>query len=172
MKIYLRPVTSKDGGIIVKWRNSNVVRNHCFDKRLITEESNLEFYKEFVEKGKYKQFIVERIDDAVGAASYAIATVYLKDMDITNKRCELCIFTSNDEEWNSESQELAINIIINKAFEEYGIHKIYTYVFVDNENEITLMKKCGFKIESLMEKEAIDLSGNYKDVYRLIIINE
>lgn len=34
--------------------------------------------------------------------SYTIASVYLKDMDYGNKRCDLYVFTSCDEEWKGE----------------------------------------------------------------------
>ena len=91
MRIYLRPVTEKDGAHIVQWRNSEKVKNHCMTKASITEESNLQFYKEKVLTGKYKQFMVERVEEDTGLVAYPIATVYLKDIDYENKRCELCI---------------------------------------------------------------------------------
>ena len=81
MKIYLRPVTVKDGAIIVKWRNSDRVRCHCMTKQQLTIESNLKFFNENILTGRYKQFIVERVEEETGLASYPIATVYLKDMD-------------------------------------------------------------------------------------------
>ncbi len=88
MRIYLRPVTLEDGAIIVKWRNSPKVSKNCFNKSIITTETNEQFYSTYVETGKYKQYIVERIDEDFGVSSYPIATVYLKDFDETNKRCE------------------------------------------------------------------------------------
>lgn len=59
MKVYLRPVTIEDGAMIVKWRNTPKVSSHCINKRPITLESNLAFYKGFVETGRYKQFIIK-----------------------------------------------------------------------------------------------------------------
>ena len=82
MRIFLRPINEKDGANIVRWRNSEKVRNHCMTKAPITDESNRIFYKEFISTGKYKQFIVERVEENTGLASYPIATVYLKDIDL------------------------------------------------------------------------------------------
>ena len=169
MKIYLRPITLADGASVVKWRNSENVRNHCFDKTPVTLESNEQFYRMFVETGKYKQYIVERIDEDFGVASYPVATVYLKDLDFVNNRCELCIFTSDDQEWNTESQEIAIKQLLNIAFDEFDFHKVYTYVFKDNQDEIELMKKSGFTEESRLHKEALN-KGKYVDVLRMCII--
>ena len=169
MRIYLRPIKLEDGSNIVKWRNSSKVKSHCFDKGLVTLESNEIFYRTYIETGKYKQFIVERIDENFGVASYPIATVYLKDMDQSNHRCELCIFTSDDEEWNTESQSIAIKMLVEMAFAEYGMHKVYSYVFKNNTDEVELLKNGGFHEEAILESEATDLNGNYMDMLRMAV---
>ena len=171
MRIYLRPIQIEDGANIVRWRNTYKVRNHSFDKEEVTIESNKMFFKNYVETGKYKQFIAERIDEDFGVSSYPIATVYLKDMDVSNKRCELCVFTSDDAEWNNDSQSIAIRLLLEKAFDEYGIHKVYTHVFSCNIDEISLMKRAGFKEEALLKEEAIDLQGDPGDIVRLSILD-
>ena len=156
MKIYLRPITLEDGPIIIKWRNSPNVSKNCFDKRKITLESNRQFFMNYVETGKYIQYIVERIDEDFGVSSYPIATVYLKDFDRTNLRCELCIFTSDDGEWNTESQEIAIRMLLEKAFNDFGLHKVYSFVFADNLAEVALLEKCGLRIECCLHEEAVN----------------
>lgn len=171
MKIYLRPVTLDDGPSIIKWRNTYKVRNHSFDKNEVTQESNEVFFKRFVETGKYKQFIAERIDEDFGVLSYPIATVYLKDMDESNHRCELCVFTSDDVEWNNESQGIAIKLLLDKAFNEYKMHKVFTHVFTNNKDEVSLMKRAGFVEETVLKEEAMDLDGNYVDITRMAIID-
>jgi len=170
MKIYLRPISLEDGATIVKWRNSANVSDHCFDKTPITVESNERFFHTYIETGKYKQFIVERVDEDYGVASYPIATVYLKDFDKVNNRCELCIFTSDDQEWNTESQSYAVDLLLKKAFNEYGMHKVYTFVFAENSDEISLMKKAGLVEEAVLKKEAKNRDGQYVDVLRMMIV--
>ena len=170
MRIFLRPITEKDGANIVRWRNSEKVRNHCMTKAPITEDSNLNFYRKNVITGKYKQFIVERVDENTGLVSYPIATVYLKDIDKENRRCELCIFTSNDVEWDSVGQAMAIKLLLEKAFNEYGIHKVYSYVFEKYGDEVELLKKAGFAIEAVFKDEAY-CDDNYESVIRLSVFN-
>jgi len=171
MRIYLRPITLEDGKLIVKWRNTPSVVSHCFDKRAVTEESNKMFFHDFIETGKYKQFIVERIDEDFGVSSYPIATVYLKDLDEVNHRCELCIFTSDDQEWNTESQSIAIKLLLEKAFNEYSIHKVYSYVFAKNDDEVELLSRVGMSVEATLSNEAVDSDGKYVDVVRMCIFN-
>ena len=171
MRIYLRPSTLEDGKDIVKWRNSPSVLAHCFNKVPITEESNRQFFKEFVETGRYKQFIVQRLDEDCGVAAYPIATVYLKDMDMINHRCELCVFTSNDCEWNDESQSMAVKMLLEKAFNEYGMHKVYSYIFSEFLDEAELLKNAGFHAEAILSNEAVDMAGNYSDVIRFCAVS-
>ena len=171
MQIYLRPITEADGPNIVRWRNNPSVLRHCLDKTHITEESNRAFYKANIETGKYKQFIVECVESYSGVCTYPIATVYLKDMDYGNKRCELCIFTSSDVEWNSEGQTIAIEMLVEKAFKDYGMHKVYTYVFSKFPDEIDLLSNAGFKIEALLKEEAVSTDGLFEDIVRLSVLN-
>lgn len=170
MKIFLRPVTEKDSSKIVKWRNSDKVKSHCMTKAPITEESNLKFFRDNIATGKYKQFIVERIEEETGLASYPIATVYLKDLDYENQRCELCLFSSNDVEWNAEGQSIAIKMLLDKAFDEYGMHKVYSYVFYKFNDEVELLKAAGFSVEAALKDEARNENGEYEDIIRLSVI--
>ena len=167
MRIFLRPITEKDGANIVKWRNSDKVRSHCMTKASITEETNQKFFRDFVATGKYKQFIVERVEEETGLASYPIATVYLKDIDQENQRGELCIFTSDDVEWKSEGQSIAVEMLLHKAFSEYGLHKVYSYVFAKYPEEVELLMNAGFNIEATLKAEALGESGEYEDIIRL-----
>ena len=171
MRIFLRPITLDDGCNIVKWRNDKAVRNHCMSRNTITLESNRLFFEAYVATGKYKQFIVERVEEDFGVASYPIATVYLKDMDYGNKRCEFCIFTSNDEEWHHDSQRIAIEMLLDKAFNEYGMHKVYSYVFSCFTDEQELLKNAGFKEEAVLKNEVMFEDGVYEDVIRFCVYN-
>ncbi len=169
MRIYLRPITKEDGEQIVKWRNAPSVRSHCLNKAPITIESHNAFFAANVETGRYKQFIVERIDEDFGVSSYPIATVFLKDIDTYNKRCELCVFTSDDVEWNIESQSIAIKLLLDKAFNEYGMRKVYSYVFYKYIEEAERLQKAGFSSEALLKDEALDEEGNALDIVRFSI---
>lgn len=169
MRIILRPINENDGYNIVKWRNDPDVRSHCLDKSPVTLESNLAFYKANVVTGKYKQYIVECIEEVTGVCIYPIATVYLKDMDYGNNRCELCVFTSSDLEWNPEAQTMGIRLLVEKAFNDFGMHKVYSYVFEKYPQEIDLLKNAGFSIEAILKQEAINEKGEYENIVRMVI---
>ena len=168
MNIVLRPITLEDAPTLIKWRNDENVINHCLSRATISEESNCEFFKNNILTGKYKQFMVECIVENY-PVKYPIATVYLKDIDNTNKRCELCIFTSNDSEWTVESQSVAIKMLVEKAFNEYGMHKVYSYVFSKYPEELEFLKNAGLTVEATLKEEALNADGSYEDLIRLAI---
>lgn len=168
MRVYIRPITEKDGVHIVKWRNSEKVLKDCMTKIPITLESHNEYYRNKVLTGKNIQFIVERIEENTGLVSYPIATIYLKDVDKENNCCELCVFTSSDVEWEKESQIQATKMILDKAFNEYGMHKVYARTFY-NEG-IEMLKSAGFTLESVLKSEVM-IDGEYHDIYRMSIFN-
>ncbi|SFJ06019.1 Protein N-acetyltransferase, RimJ/RimL family [Treponema bryantii] len=172
MRIVLRPIKLEDGANIVKWRNTPSVRAHCINQNPITLESNEEFFHKNVETGIYQQFIVEHDADDLGVAYYPISTVYLKDIDHTNKTCELCIFTSDDEEWNSESQSIAVRMLLDKAFNELNMHKVYSFVFYKFLDEAGLLENAGFSKETILNKEAVNADGVYEDIVRFAITDE
>lgn len=168
MRVYIRPITEKDGQHIVKWRNSEKVQKDCMTKAPITLESHMQYFRDKVLTGKNIQFIVERIEENTGLVSYPIATIYLKDVDNENHCCELCVFTSSDVEWETEGQIQATKMILDKAFNEYGMHKVYARTFY-NEG-IEMLKSAGFTLEAVLKSEVI-INGEYKDIYRLSIFN-
>ena len=172
MQIFLRPITKDDSDLIVKWRNSPNVSKHCFNRNVITNESHLKFYHDYVEAGLYKQYIVERIEENIGLITYPIATVYLKDIDEANKRCQLCIFTSDDEEWNTESQAIAIKQLLEVAFKELKMHKVYSYVFTKYPEEKELLEAAGFEVETRLNNEIVGEHGVFEDTYRMVKYNQ
>lgn len=169
MIINLRPVALKDGELIVKWRNTPSVLAHCLNQKPITIESNEAFFHEHVETGDYHQFIVERIDEENEGFSCPISTVYLKDVDEMNRRCELCFFTSDDSEWNTEDQSTAVKLLLEKAFGAMGIHKVYSYAFYRFINEASLLKSAGFTMEAILREEVIGEDGKFDDIVRFVI---
>ena len=170
MQINLRPITLEDGALIVKWRNSPKVAKHCLNNKAITIKSNAEFYKNNILTEKYKQYIVEKVSD--GLITYPIGTVYLKDIDRINRRCELCVFTSDDEEWNTESMEIAVKRLLYIAFNELKMHKVYSYAFYKFIDEAILLKKAGFSIEAVLKNEVLDENGEYDDIVRFSVMEK
>lgn len=168
MRLMLRPITLGDTSILVKWKNDVNVIEHSLSRETKIEENNRELYYNIAKIGKYKQFIVECLVDNY-PVKYPITTVYLNDIDDINKCCELCFFTGTDKEWQFETQCVAIKMLLEKAFNEYDMLKVYSYMLRKFSDEIEMLKKIGFTIETISEKVTFYDDGKYEEIVKLVI---
>lgn len=168
VKVALRKITLDESPYIIKWRNNPETLKNCIDRRLLTEESNRAFFEEYVASGKYIQYIVDKaVEGFEGIASYPIASVFLKNIDTVNNKCELGILPSDDTDWDDIGKEMAIKALLDIAFSTYRMNKVYAHVFADVREEIEVFKKAGFVHEAYLESEVLDDEGNYRDIVRL-----
>ena len=61
-------------------------------------------------------------------------------------------------------------MLLDKAFNEYGMHKVYSYVFYRFIEEAELLKGVGFTAEAVLKNEALSFEGKYEDIVRFSII--
>ena len=75
-------------------------------------------------------------------------------------------------EWDVDGQSIAIRMLLDKAFKEYDMHKVYSYVFCKFPKEIEILESAGFTLESILKEEAMGPEGNFEDVVRLCCIKK
>ena len=63
-------------------------------------------------------------------------------------------------------------MLLEKAFNEYGMHKVYSYVFKKYPNEVELLKNAGFSFEATLKGEAQNENGEYEDLIRLCVFTD
>lgn len=169
MNIVLRKVSLEDGHYIVKWRNSKNALSHAIDQREISEESNAEFFEKYVKTGKYMQYMVEKMGEDFGVYSYPIATVFLRNIDKDNHKCEIGLYPSDDQEWNDEAKIEAVRKLISVANSELGMHKVYAEVLDNCQDEVELFENAGMTIEGTLKDDFL-INGEYRSVVRLVAI--
>lgn len=169
MDIVLRELNIEDGILIAKWRNSPEILQNCINRTVITDESFRIYYEKNIITGKYIQYMVDRYDKEMPNYLYSIGSVFLRNIDKINKRCELGILPSTDFEWNEEGKIKALKILVKKCFEEMGFHKIYSYMFADALEEIKMFMNVGFSKEAKLEAEILMDDGSYRDLIRMKI---
>ncbi len=75
-----------------------------------------------------------------------LGTVSLKNLDMENATAEYAIITRKQAQ-GSGAAFLATGLILDKAFNEIGIHRVYLSVYSNNIPAIKLYEKSGFKYE-------------------------
>lgn len=73
MTVTLRPITINDTSNIIRWRNSDIVRNMFIDRTLLTQETHNEWLNTFVSTGKAVQMII-----SLSSTGHDIGSVFFK----------------------------------------------------------------------------------------------
>ena len=163
--IYLRPITVEDTNDIVKWRNSEAVRKYFIYQEDFTEEGHMNWLETKVNTGEAVQFmIVERGTDR------AIGSVFLRDIDRKNKKAEYGIFIGDDSKMGLGIGTQTARLMIEYAFGQEKLHRLYLRVFADNDRAISSYKKAGFVVEGLL-KDDVFVRNQYRDIVWMAVTN-
>ncbi len=153
--VTIRPITYDDTDNIIKWRNSDYVRSHFIDQRLFTKESHEYWLRNMVETGKVAQFIILLDDTPVGS-------VYLRDIDHEKKSAEYGIFIGEESARGKGVGTKSAKLIIDYAFDELDLKKIFLRVHKDNIGAVKSYEKAGFVKND--HEETVDINGCKKEV--------
>jgi UDP-4-amino-4,6-dideoxy-N-acetyl-beta-L-altrosamine N-acetyltransferase len=157
----LIPATIKDTDFILELHNDSTIgRNFISRKSIITRAQHLRFLGRLLKKGDL-YFIIYEDTNRIG-------TISIYDIDKDNRCAEWGRFLIKRE--YPGRGVASLNLLIDKAFKELKLHKLYCTVISHNTKIIELYKKCGFEIEGTM-KERIFQNGIYYDLVIMGLIN-
>lgn len=140
--IELRNLQQKDLNYMLEWMNDqDITRNFQVDFSSKQIE-DLAYFIENSQSNTYKHFaIIDKNDNYLG-------TISLKNISLKNKNAEYAIVLRKNYIGKGVAKD-ATNIILSKAFEEYGLNKVYLNVLEDNQRAIKFYENVGFKYEGI-----------------------
>lgn len=165
-RIYLRLMTAEDTENIIKWRNSDVVRKQFIYQKEFTVESHENWIKTMIETGKAAQMMI-----VLNEGDRAIGSVYVRDIDLENKKAEYGIFIGETDCLGKGYGTEAAELMIEYAFEFLGIHKLMLRVYAENERAIKSYEKAGFKKEAYL-KDDVYVQEKFRDIVLMAVINQ
>ena len=165
-KINLRPMTYDDTDNIVKWRANKRVKNNFLYRGEITREVHENWIKTEVETGVEVQFIIEEAE-----SDRPIGSTYLRDIDREIGKAEFGIFIGEDDAVGRGYGTEAAKLIVNYAFSNLKLHKVYLRVLDENLVAKKSYEKVGFREEGHFRDEVF-LNGEYKDVVFMAIFDD
>ncbi len=157
-KVILRPIDYSDTEDIVRWRNSDFVRSQFLYRALFTKESHEAWMRNMVETGKVVQFIM--LERQTGEK---IGSVYLRDIDYTNRKCEFGIFIGEEDKLSCGYGREAAELITDYAFRELKLYKVFLRVLAENQRARKSYLRAGFQEEGTSRAE-VWLDGVPRDV--------
>lgn len=90
-----------------------------------------------------------------------LGTVSLKNLDLENSTAEYAILTRKEVHGRGIAFE-ATKRILEKAFYEFGLRRVYLCVYSNNSDALKLYEKCGFQFEGSFRKHFV-IAGEYVD---------
>lgn len=166
----LRPIDINDAEYMLEWMHDEDIQQG-FRKNMLgmTLENAKEFclnansdFKNVKEGGAIHFAISNEANEYLG-------TVSLKNISLINNNAEFAIVLRKKYQGKGYSKE-AIELLINKAFNEFGIHKIFLTVLKDNVKAQKAYEKGGFVYEGEL-KEHIRIRDKYETLLVYSVIN-
>ena len=163
-QVTIRPVTEADTDRIIAWRNAPSVMAHFIYRTPLTRKEHLNWLHNRVETGEVAQFVIYDGETAVGS-------VYLRDIDRNNQKCEYGIFIGDEDCRGKGIGTAAAKLALAHAFEELGLNRVYLRVFADNLGAIKSYEKAGFRYEGTFRQDVM-IDGVGEDIVFMAILRE
>ena len=165
--VSIRPITEADTDKIVKWRNAPSVMEHFIYRTPLTREDHLNWFHNRVQTGDVAQFMIT--DDETGEE---VGSVYLRDIDPVNKKCEYGIFIGEESCRGKGVGSAAAKLALDYAFKELKLNRVFLRVFADNPRAIKSYENAGFKYEGTFRDDVIIDGTGYDMVFMGILKRE
>lgn len=160
----LRKLEQRDAAYMLEWmRDDSINCNFQFP-----------FWKMTIEK--VETFIRNSFDDEnrhfaiTGEQDEYLGTISLKHISRKDCNAEYAIVMRKKAQGTGIATQ-ATREIIQYAFEEMGLHKLYLNVLEENQRARALYEKCGFTQEGIA-KDAIRIRGNYYNLVWYGLVKE
>ncbi len=153
-----RPITVDDTEMLLKWRNSDEVRNNFIHRAIVTADEHLAWLRDKVGKGYVIQFIIEE-----KLSGKPIGSVYFRNIDRNDKTAEYGVFigetTAKGKGYGTETARRMVDFF----FEELNMRKLYLRVLERNTAAVNTYIRAGFTPDP-KGKEIIEIEGEKETI--------
>lgn len=93
-----------------------------------------------------------------------IGNIYLRGIDWVARHAEVSgLFIGEPEQRSKGYGTAALRLLIQHAFRDLGLLRLYAFVLEENKPILRVVEKCGFTVEGKLRKHA-HKHGEFKDV--------
>ncbi|MGO4900963.1 GNAT family N-acetyltransferase [Bacillus sp. GM2] len=162
-KVRLRKVTVEDAELYHIWRNDiEVMRNTNPFLDIYSIEATRDFIEQVIlgSNTAKSYMILERVNEK------PIGITSLINIDHKNRNAECIIDIGEKDFWGKGYGREALTLLLNYAFLEMNLHRVYLRVFSFNKKAIRLYEKLGFSHEGI-SREALFREGVWHDIVHM-----
>lgn len=156
------PLRYEDRFNIMEWRNDQIY--HLRQSRILTEEDQQRYFDNVVSKlyenPKPEQILFSYLEKGI-CIGYG-GLVHINWID-RNSEISFIMDTKLEAEHFAEHWGNYLTMLKAVAFDDLGLHKIYTYAFDLRPHLYTILEDNGYKKEATLKEHCL-FNGEYKDV--------
>lgn len=165
-RVSLVPLEAAHIEYIRKWRNELDIRKFFFSYDLINQYQQEKWFERYcVDSTQIIFTIIHNEDNCI------IGTIGLSHIDHFHQRAELGTLIGNKEYWGKGIATEALELLLDYAFKNLNLNKVYSHILTDNIGSIKKNQKLGFLIEGTLRKHAFN-RGMFRDVVTMGILKE
>lgn len=152
----MRRLEDKDAPFMLEWMHDDTVNcNFRYPFSEMTLDKAEAFIRESFNEKNQHFAIVDDNDEYLG-------TISLKNISLQDSNAEYAIVTRKKAQGTGAAMQ-ATQELIQYAFEELKLHKLYLNVLEENGRARKFYEKCGFVQEGII-KDAVRIKNNYKNL--------
>lgn len=164
MKANLRPLETSDLDNMMTWVNdSEIIGNFANFNHPISREEEAKFLENILASDKDKSFAIET-EKGVYLGNGGIHQIHWP-----SRNGRLSLIIGNKDYWNQGYGKSAINGLLDLAFNQYNLHKVWLLSFESNKKNIHIYNKLGFQKEGIMREEYFH-KGKYHNMVKMSML--
>jgi RimJ/RimL family protein N-acetyltransferase len=165
--IYLRPLSYDDLDRVLAWHNSpELYETLAGHFRQVSRETEAEWLRRRLEAKDEVNLAI-----CLSGADEHIGNIYLRHIDSIARNAELHIFIAPPGYRGKGYGSIAVQLMIEHAFKDLDLARLYLYVLASNSAAIAAYEKCGFVKEGLLRRQAFK-KGAFEDMVVMGICRE
>jgi RimJ/RimL family protein N-acetyltransferase len=163
--VYLRPLEAGDIERILKWHNDPALYDHLVGAYRPVTRASVETWlaqRRAAENEVNRAICLCESDEHIG-------NIYLRDIDRVSGRAELHIFIGDTAHRSKGYGSAAVRQLVNHAFKELRLQRVFLLVLADNERAIRVYEQCGFEREGRLRRHVLK-NGQFHDVLVMAVL--
>lgn len=165
-KVRLRPVERDDLPRFVEWFGDPDVRRHLLLYLPFSLAQEERWFESLQGRLERQQDVLLAIETADGAH---IGNIGLNSINWKDRNAELGIVIGEKAYWSQGYGTDAIRTLLELAFREMNLHRVFLRVDVDNERGIRCYEKAGFQRDGTL-RQMVFKEGTYIDQHIMSIL--
>jgi len=163
--IQLRPMTEADLPLKVQWYNDPEIRKTLVVDEVFELDKTLAWFKAIKDSKSRLDLMIESCEGK------AIGVIGLVGIDSHHSTAEIFIVIGEKDYWAKGVMLEAESVLIEYAFSQMHVEKIWAQARTNNIASMITMKKLGFKLEGTLRRHCV-IAGRREDVFLLGLLKE